>query len=214
MLKVSITWEAIRSWWVRWNAYRRAYSNRVDWPIILFLRKPLFSRTAVEACKYLARGKILDVGTGCGRLPCILAEMAPNIAVIGIDVEPILLRDARKEALRLKVYNRISFLLADVHALPFADESVDMVISMMSLHLWRERRKGILELHRVLKNYGVATIQVSRRLIYPGKLGIFDFFTGSSTRYVSSLFKDVGFKDIHVKYQGDDLLQATGRKYT
>lgn len=212
MLKPRSIWKTIHSQWARYNAYRRAYSNSPDWPLILWLRKQLFKSTAVTSCQYLAQGTVLDIGTGPGSLPRLLAEIAPNIRVIGIDIERALLQDARKDVLRNQAQDRVSFLLADADALPFLDGSFDMVVSIASLHLWHDRQKGITESYRALKHGGIALMLVGRQRIYPGKISLLDFITKGSAKYLKSIFETAGFKDIQIANPDFSLLRIVGRK--
>ena len=212
MLKLRSIWKTICSRWARHNAYRRAYSNSPDWRLILWFRKQLFKSTAVAACQYLAQGTVLDIGTGPGSLPRLLAEIAPNIRVIGIDIERVLLQDARKGVLRNPAQNRISFLLADAHALPFFDGSFDMVVSVASLHLLHDRQKAITESYRVLKHGGIALMLVGRQRIYPGKISLLDFITKRSAKYLRSIFETAGFKDIQTAGPEFSLLRVVGKK--
>ena len=212
MLKPRSIWKTIRSQWARYNAYRRAYSNSPDWPLILWFRKQLFKSTAVASCQYLAQGTVLDMGTGPGSLPRLLAEIAPNIRVIGIDIERALLQDARKDMLRNPAQDRVSFLLADADALPFFDGSFDMVVSVASLHLWHDRQEGITESYRVLKHGGIALMLVGRQRIYPGKIPLLDFVTKGSAKYLKSIFETAGFKEIQTANPEFSLLRVVGRK--
>jgi ubiquinone/menaquinone biosynthesis C-methylase UbiE len=212
MLKPRNIWKTIRNQCARYNAYTRAYSNSPEWPLVLRFRKPLFKSTAVASCQYLARGTVLDIGTGPGSLPRLLAEISPNIRVIGIDIERVLLQDARKSVLRNPTQNRISFLLADAHALPFCDGSFDMVVSVASLHLLHDRQKAITESYQVLKHGGVALMLVGRQRIYPGKMSLLDFVTNRSAKYLKSIFETAGFKEIQTVNLDFSLLRVVGRK--
>jgi len=195
----------------RWKAYSRAYRTEL-WKSVISGRERLFKKIAVESPLYLAHGTILDVGTGPGRLPLLMTEGAPNVKCIGIDLEPILLNDGRRKALTTQAHNRPSFILSDVQALPFRDQSFDMVISTMSLHQWPNRQKGATELLRVLKDGGIAIIFVGRIQLYPGKVGIFDFVMRKSAKCLASIFESAGFKDIKITYPQFDLLKFVGRK--
>jgi ubiquinone/menaquinone biosynthesis C-methylase UbiE len=212
MLKLRNIRKTIYSQWARHNAYRRAYSNSPDWRLVLWFRKQLFKNTAVMTCQYLAQGTVLDIGTGPGNLPRLLAEIAPNIKVIGIDIERVLLQDARKDVLRNPTQNRISFLLADAHALPFFDGSFDMIVSVASLHLLHDRQKAISESYRVLKHGGIALILVGRQRIYPGKISLLDLITKRSVKYLKSIFETAGFKDIQIVSPEFSLLRIVGKK--
>jgi ubiquinone/menaquinone biosynthesis C-methylase UbiE len=212
MLKPRYIWKAIRNRGARYRAYIRAYSNSPEWPIVLWQRKPLFRRVAISSCQYLARGTVLDMGTGPGTLPRFLVETAPNIRVIGIDIEPVLLQDARRDVSRDAVQNRALFLLADAHALPFSDGSFEMVLSIASLHLWHDRQKAISESYGVLKEGGIALMLVGRRLIYPGKMPLLDFVTKRSAKYLKSIFEAAGFREIETAYSESSWLRIVGRR--
>ena len=212
MLKPRNTWKTIRSQWARYNAYKRAYSYSPEWPLVLRLRKPLFKSTAVLSCQYLAKGTVLDMGTGPGTLPHLLAEIAPNTRVIGIDLERALLQDAQEDALRNAVHDRASFLLADAHALPFSDGSFDMVVSIASLHLWHDRQKCVCESYRVLKQGATVLMLVGRLRVYPGKISLLDLVTKGSGKYLKSIFEAAGFEEIQIAYPESSWLRVVGRK--
>lgn len=212
MRRLVSVWGTVRFLSAKWKAYTRAYTGQLAWPLILYLRRPLFKSTAMLACQHLARGRLLDIGTGPGRLPLVLANVARDVTCVGIDIEPILLHDAQRNAIRNDVGDRVSFLLADVHGLPFIDKSFDMVISMMSLHLWRDPKQGVAEVFRVLKDGGTATVLVGRRFAYPGKMWLLDFFTRSSAKHIADVFRTSGFHVVQTSYPEVSLLSVTGWK--
>lgn len=212
MLKPRSIHKTIRTKWTRYNAYRRAYSNSLDWPLVLWLRKQLFRNTAVESCQYLAQGTVLDVGTGPGTMPRSLAEIAPNIRVVGLDIERELLQDARKDVLGNTAYDRVSYVLASADTLPFSDGSFDMVLSVASLHLWPDRRKGITESYRVLKHGGIALVLVGRQRVYPGRITLLGLVTKGSAKHLESIFVTAGFRGVQVAASGFGWLRVVGRK--
>lgn len=196
----------------RWNTYRRAYTGSPDWPVILHLRKKMFLRAATTACLHLAHGIVLDVGTGPGRLPLLLAEQAPNLTCIGIDIEEVLLRDAVRDARQNQGHDRISFLKADACALPFQDQSFDAVISMFSLHLWSYQDKAVAELRRVLKDEGLAVVMVGRRYVCHRKFWPLDYVTKDSAKSMKALLHDAGFGDVEITYFEYGAMQIVGQK--
>ena len=58
--------------------------------------------------------KVLDVGTGCGCIAIALAVNLPEIRVIATDISPAALAVARRNAEKLHVADRITFLEADL----------------------------------------------------------------------------------------------------
>ena len=79
----------------------------------------------------LFRGKrVLDIGTGDGRLAFGIARWADE--VVGIEPDPGPLREARRNARRLRLGN-VRFREAAAQALPFADGSFDVVVLSWAL---------------------------------------------------------------------------------
>ena len=79
----------------------------------------------------LFRGKrVLDIGTGDGRLAFGIARWADS--VVGVDADPDQLRAARRRARRERAPN-VSFEQAAAQTLPFRDSSFDVVVLSWSL---------------------------------------------------------------------------------
>ena len=109
-----------------WAFEAKTYSSGVQ--------REFDDKTLTEAWKqilseHLSVGKhtpvIVDVGTGPGFFPILLAEMGYDC--IGTDISPEMLREAWQNAKEKGVSPQ--FLLADADALPFAPGSLDYIIS-------------------------------------------------------------------------------------
>src|SRR5690606_34632954 len=100
--------------------------------------------------------RILDIGTGIGLLPLMLAEDGAK-QVVGIDISPEMLEQA--EYLRLsrsgEAAARTTFRLAPAHALPFRDELFDAVTCRLVLNHARRPERIIKEIVRVLRPGGI-----------------------------------------------------------
>jgi ubiquinone/menaquinone biosynthesis C-methylase UbiE len=70
--------------------------------------------------------RILDIGTGTGAGALFLAREFPTARVRGVDLAPEMVRLAR-EKVGLDPEGRIAFRVADASALPFDDDSFDLV---------------------------------------------------------------------------------------
>lgn len=103
--------------------------------------------------------RVLDIGTGIGLLPIVLAEDGAQ-SVVGIDVSPEMLEQA--EFLRLsrggEPGTRVSYRLAPAHALPFRDEIFDAVFCRLLLNHMRRPERVVREIVRVLKPGGVLVL--------------------------------------------------------
>ena len=104
-----------------------------------------------------ARAAVLDVGTGPGRVPLLIAEAAPELQVLGIDIAPEMIEHARAAAAAAS-HDPGMFQVADVAALPYSDGSIDLVVSSLSLHHWPDRSAGLRDIARVLRHGGSAWI--------------------------------------------------------
>lgn len=91
---------------------------------------------------------ILDMGCGSGRYTLALAK-AGAAKVVGIDVQSKSYATAKKLAQEKNL--PVEFREANVHDLPFEDESFDFVFSNGVLHHSSSIEKGVSELARVLK---------------------------------------------------------------
>ncbi len=84
---------------------------------------------AAFAGREQVRGRVLDLGTGCGVVGLGLALDHPDFFGIGLDLNPDMLRHARENARRLGCAERFALLRADACA-PWglAPESMDLVL--------------------------------------------------------------------------------------
>ncbi len=99
-------------------------------------------------------GTVVDVGSGPGEVLVRLAALAPSLQLTGIDVDAdMVARAQRRAARRLPGAGRRPprFVIADAAALPFPDESVDLVVSSYAVHHLPDRHAARAEIMRVLK---------------------------------------------------------------
>jgi ubiquinone/menaquinone biosynthesis C-methylase UbiE len=107
-------------------------------------------RTDVANAGLPPGARILDVGTGPGRLARALAEENPQWTVDGIDLDPAMIAYARDR----DVSSSVTFTVGDVADLPFPDDSFDLIVSSMSQHHWTDVEGAIRSLRRVLRPGG------------------------------------------------------------
>ncbi len=112
------------------------------------------------------RGQVLDIGCGGGLLSIEIAKRYPEAQVTGIDCwgEPwgysksVCERNAQLEG----VAGRVAFRNASAAALPFADETFDLVVSNLVFHEVRDiadKREAVREALRVVKKGGRFVLQ-------------------------------------------------------
>lgn len=117
-----------------------------------------FTRVADDVLAGRESARVLEIGSGPGRLASRVAELGRDASVVASDVAPAMLARAASWADRSGVGERVRFVLADVTALPFADASFDAVVTTLSLHHWPDARVGLAEVRRVLRPGGIARV--------------------------------------------------------
>ncbi len=99
-------------------------------------------------------GKLLEVPVGTGVLTMPLYASLPQAAVTCLDYSADMMENAQKRAKAL-VLSNVDFVQGDVGALPFADESFDLVLSLNGFHAFPDKDRAFSETCRVLKPGGV-----------------------------------------------------------
>ncbi len=92
--------------------------------------------------------RVLDLGCGTGAPLAALREREPSARLVGLDLVPEMLAVARVCPLPAPL------LAADVHALPFAAGSFDLVVTTSSFHFWDRPAEALAEVARVLRPTG------------------------------------------------------------
>jgi ubiquinone/menaquinone biosynthesis C-methylase UbiE len=108
-------------------------------------------------------GQAVDLGCGPGHLVIKLAQAAPDLQVTGIDLSDEMLLEAERYVQRSGLVDRISFKKGDVARIPFPADSLDLVVSTLSLHHWSDPVGALDEIARVLQPGGAFLVFDLRR---------------------------------------------------
>ncbi len=112
------------------------------------------SRRILNDLKSRPNPIIVDLGTGPGYLTLALAEQTQGW-IRSVDINPAM-HDLAREILEGKdLRSKVTFELADVHALPFEDASVDAIVSYTCFHHYADPVRALVECERVLKPGGL-----------------------------------------------------------
>ncbi len=116
----------------------------------------LYARVAadVAAAGLPAGSRVLDVGTGPGRVPLAIASAVPGLRVEGVDLSEEMIEHARRIAADAGTQAQVSFAVADVADLPYPEDTFDLIVSTLSQHHWADVPGGVGELLRVRKPTG------------------------------------------------------------
>jgi ubiquinone/menaquinone biosynthesis C-methylase UbiE len=126
----------------RWSrTYERSWLQRVFFGPV---HKAVLAMVAGES----APESILDVGCGTGRLLRRAGARWPAARLIGVDPAEGMIAEARR------LTPGATFHLGTAEALPLPDASVDLAMSTLSFHHWRDGAAGLCEVARVLRPGG------------------------------------------------------------
>lgn len=107
----------------KWNPgdYEKSATAQYSWAIGL-----------MSCLNHKGDERILDIGSGNGKITARLAEMVPRGTVVGIDISPDMVDYARNKY-PPKKYPNLSFQIGDASHLDFCEE-FDIVVSFACLH--------------------------------------------------------------------------------
>jgi SAM-dependent methyltransferase len=109
----------------------------------------------VDAAEISVADRVLDVGCGTGILARAAADrVAAEAHVIGLDINEGMLAVARR------IRPGIDWRQGDAAALPFRDDSFDVVLSQFALMFFPDRVTALREMWRVLKPEGRLAVAV------------------------------------------------------
>ncbi|MDQ2696817.1 MAG: class I SAM-dependent methyltransferase [Pseudomonadota bacterium] len=147
--------------------------------------------------------RVLDIGFGGGVALGLMAQAAARGTVVGVEMSPTMLAQARRSCRVLLEEGRLHLVGGVAEQLPFADACFDRICTVNTVYFWKDAPGAAREVWRVLKPGG--TFVLSFR---PAK----DMHTLPFTRYgftlydreaIGRLLKDAGFGQIHFREQRD-----------
>jgi demethylmenaquinone methyltransferase/2-methoxy-6-polyprenyl-1,4-benzoquinol methylase len=96
--------------------------------------------------------RVLDLGTGTGDLALAIGRRAPSgTPILGVDLSPEMLQQARAKARRRGLDGRVSFVIADATALPLKDNTFDCLVNAFFLRHLPDLPAAFTESLRVLR---------------------------------------------------------------
>ena len=124
--------------------------------------------------------RVLDLGCGAGTDSLVAVQMVGGEGrVTGIDMTPEMLAKARSAGVQMGAGN-VEFVEGEIEALPFADETFDVVISNGVVDLVPDKDAVFDEIYRVLAPGGriqIADVTIQRPVSEEGRRNI-DLWTG------------------------------------
>ena len=149
---------------------------------------------------------MLDVATGTGRLPLLMARNGGfHGHVIGIDASGRMLEVARQKVAAERFDDFITLRRHDAGKLPFPDSSFDVVTCLEALEFMPDPHVALLEMIRVLKRGGLllTTIRIDTRWM-PDRAW--------SEAKMRAELESLDMRDIHIELWQEDYSQVWARK--
>ena len=141
------------------SSTNEVYSQRDNPSFEAELAARTASQDAAFLLPHLRPGmRLLDVGCGPGTITLGLSEAVAPGEVVGVDVQSLLIEQARTLASDRGVQN-VRFEVADVYQLPFPACSFDVVLAHAVLMHVREPVRALQEIRRVLRPGGLAGLR-------------------------------------------------------
>jgi ubiquinone/menaquinone biosynthesis C-methylase UbiE len=142
--------------------YFAAHAEQWDAIRSLHLPEAEVERAMLTLMRDIPLGRMLDIGTGTGRMVELFGASAQSI--IAIDNSPEMLRLARAKLLESETVSgsnlvqKTEFKQGDFNHLPMANGVVDSVILHQVLHYAQHPEAVLVEVSRVLKSAGIVLI--------------------------------------------------------
>jgi ubiquinone/menaquinone biosynthesis C-methylase UbiE len=128
----------------------RAYDRISRTPQFKILRRNFVK----ELKRHEPRGTLADIGCGPGYLLQLIANELPELRLVGVEISEEMIHKAADNFSACGLDRKAKFKRGDVENLPFNDDSLDFIVSTLSLHHWPQPKRAFLEIYRVLKPNG------------------------------------------------------------
>jgi len=92
-------------------------------------------------------GRVLDIGTGPGRLLVAIHQLNPALELHGLDISQSMIELARENLANVPVDLRIG----SIARTDYENNFFDLVTCTGSFYLWDDPKQGLEEIHRILK---------------------------------------------------------------
>jgi len=144
---------------MRDDTYVRALRYRwltrfYDLVVALTSREKVFRRKLLEQVMSSHADRVLDLACGTGTLARMISVESPTATIHGLDGDPEILELARRKSLHGG--QDIHFDQGMSFAMPYADDSFDVVVCSLFFHHLRtiDKQRTLTEVRRVLKTGG------------------------------------------------------------
>jgi ubiquinone/menaquinone biosynthesis C-methylase UbiE len=107
-----------------------------------------YEEIAKDVTNRLTTGRLLDIGTGPGRLLGAIHQINPTLNLYGLDISEAMIQQAQKNLRGMGINLR----QGNIRHTDFQNGFFDLVICSGSFYLWDRPEEGLQEIYRILKS--------------------------------------------------------------
>ncbi len=177
----------------------------------------VLTRNLLELAGVEEGDRVLDVASGAGDTALLIASEI-GCEVVGIDFSQSLVEQASEAAAAAGLADRVTFVKADAHELPFSAAEFDVVVSECSLCTFEDKDSAVKEMRRVLKEAGrlaisdvTTDVEELPELLRGTASQVMCVADALTLEGYEELFQNNGLELIAVERHDEELLKMVGR---
>lgn len=129
----------------------------------------------------------------------LASQKAPHGFVAGIDHSAVMVGVASQRNAEAIKAGRLELKVGDAAAVPYPDESFDIVFSLHSIYFWPNPMECLQEFRRLLKSGGLLAITIQPKDRWPTEQRDAPGMTLFSGNQVVEMFASAGFQNIRME---------------
>lgn len=138
----------------------------------------LWKRTTMDLAAIKRGQQVLDLAGGTGDLTIKMSRLVgPSGSVVLSDINPSMLEEGRKRLINKGIVGNVSFKEINAEAIPFDDQTFDLVTIGFGLRNVTDQLKALKEMRRVLKPGGRLVVLEFSKPVVPGLDKLYDFYS-------------------------------------
>lgn len=165
-------------------------------------------RRTVKLARIGRGAHVLDLAAGTGDLTMAIARQAGPASILSTDFVPEMLEVGKAKAAAYAGETEIGFAVVDAQALPFTDESYDVVTAGFGIRNMPDRAANFREVYRVLKPGGRYVVLEMSRPPFPPFRALYHFYLRTMIPAIGGLLTG---KRTSFEYLRDSILGFPGQ---
>ncbi len=105
------------------------------------------SQIAQDLLKVIKRGRLLDIGTGHGKLLKEIHKLNPQIELYGLDISKAMIELAKTNVAQIQV----NLMQGNINSTIYEKDFFDLITCTGSFYLWNQPKESLNEIYRILK---------------------------------------------------------------